>query len=219
MLVKLFTTLLPVYCHGCEREGDLICDDCRSELVPRTPSCFYCNRLSPGGRTCPSCYAKTGLSRIGVAYRYEGLVEQLVRSLKYDGAREVASVLAGEMINTIKIDKLDLVTFVASDGVRYRQRGYNQARLLAREISRQGGLPMADLLVRQKHTGQIGLNRKERFVAVKGDFLAKNFRLINDQRILLVDDVLTTGATMCECARVLRAAGARSVVGVVAAKK
>lgn len=219
MLTNLITTLLPTYCIGCDKEGDLICDDCKLQMGRRTPSCFYCNKLSDFGRSCPACYKRTGLAGVGAAYRYENLIETMIRRLKYQNAREVSKVLATGMSAAFDSSRFDLICFVASDGRRQRKRGYNQARLLARELARMSGLTLVDALGRSSHTGQIGLNRAQRFEAVKGDFYIKRPSAIRGQRVLLVDDVCTTGATLSECARVLRSAGARSVWGVVAAKK
>lgn len=220
MLVKIITTILPVYCIGCGAEGELVCDRCQSEsLKPRTPTCFYCNKLSDGGHTCVACYAKTRLAGVSIAHRYEGLVEQIIYRLKYGRTKEVADFLSMRLLENIDLRRFDIVTCVAADGVSRRRRGYNQAWLLAKAVARRSDLVLADALGRHIHAGQVGLNRRQRFEAVKDNFYAKNSSLIQGKRVILVDDVLTTGATMSECARVLRGAGASSVWGLVVAKK
>lgn len=219
MLSKIIDLIVPSSCQVCGREGELVCGGCREEhLTGRTPSCFRCNKISRAGRTCASCRSATKLSGAIVAYRFDGAVKELVYRLKYLSDRAVARFLAREMAAIVDKSQFDLVSFVPSDGAALRQRGYNQAQLIARELARQIEMPCEGVLLRVKHSSQTKLGRHERLAAVRGNFVVLP-KPIENQRLLVVDDVLTTGATLSECARVLKNAGARSVWGAVAAKK
>lgn len=152
------------------------------------------------------------------ALRFEDIAKELVYALKFQSDRSAAKLLANIMAKLVDPAQFDLITFVPSDGATLRRRGYNQARLIARALAIQVGLPCEEALLRLKHSPQIGLSRRQRLVAVRDNFVVLP-RKIEGQRVLVVDDVLTTGATLSECARVLKSAGARSVWGAVAARK
>ncbi len=153
-----------------------------------------------------------------MAFRFEEAAKELVYRLKYQSDRSAARFLAGAMAENVDTSKFDMVTYVPSDGASLRQRGYNQAQLLAREIAKLTGLDYGETLLRTKHSPQTKLTRRERFEMIRNNFVVLPVP-IESKRLLVIDDVLTTGATMSECARVLKSAGARSVWGAVAAKK
>lgn len=219
MLSKIIDLIAPPSCLVCGQEGEFVCRGCRDvHLVGRTPTCFRCNKISHEGKTCKSCRPSTDLIGVQVAFRFEGVVKELIYKLKYLSDRAVARFLAAEMAQIIDRSQFDLILHVPSDGRALRQRGYNQAHLIARELARQLDLPQEAALLRTKHSPQVGLSRSQRLAAVRDNFVVLP-RLIENKRLLVVDDVLTTGATLSECARVLKSAGARSVWSAVAAKK
>lgn len=150
-----------------------------------------------------------------VGARYDGAVKELVLGLKFGrdlaAARAAASLLAPLLAET----QFDAVTSVPSAPGRYRRRGYNPSALIARQLAAQLALPYRELLGRLHHAEQIGARRQERFAQVEGAFYARGTAA---GRVLVVDDVLTTGATLGACARALRTAGAREVWGAAAAK-
>jgi competence protein ComFC len=112
----------------------------------------------------------------------------------------------------------DCVTYVGSSGSSQRRRGYNQAQIITAELSRLTNIPLKNLILRKTHIDQIGLNRTQRLVSVQDNFTLTSHSVVG-KRILLVDDVMTTGATLNECARTLKAGGARHVWGLAIAKK
>lgn len=139
-----------------------------------------------------------------------------VHRLKFAGWRTVAAALAEAMAATLDGVTVDAVTWVPLSRERLASRGYDQAAALARALAPRLGVRAAPLLARVRETGaQARRGRAERAVAVAGAFAAPEHL---HERVLLVDDVLTTGATAAECARVLRAAGARYVALVTAAR-
>jgi competence protein ComFC len=128
--------------------------------------------------------------------------------------RYFANLIATHTVNT----GFDTITYVASTGASQRQRGYNQAKIIAKELSIITGLPLQNMLLRQSHQDQIGLNRAQRLAGVQGNFVPTSYSA-HGKRILIVDDVVTTGATLNECARILKENGASRVWGVAVAKK
>lgn len=218
MIEKAIALLSPVSCYVCNASGSFICDDCFKQHIQfKQPSCFLCNRLSLDGRTCITCRRKTKLVAATITFRLDSLVEQLIYDLKYHDKRQLAKFFGRTLASHIKPNQFDMITFVPSDGKRQRQRGYNQAHLLAREAARASGLVLQASLLRLVHRSQVGLSRNQRFVSVQDNFITT--ANVRGKQILIVDDVLTTGATLSECARVLKQAGAKRVCGLVVAKK
>ncbi len=154
---------------------------------------------------------------------YEGPIRRLVHGLKFADMDTLAPVLGRGMGSRlgrlILAERIDLIVPVPLHfGRRYR-RGYNQAELLARAIARCSGLPLDSRALRRRRAGrrQVGLSRRERLRSLAGCFSAAS-RRARGQTILLVDDVVTTGATLEACARALYDAEARRVVGCVLAR-
>ncbi len=215
MLQKVTQLISPDCCAKCHKEGMVVCADCENQHLHRKkPACFYCNALSPDGRTCKRCRAKTNLGGIMVAYRLQDPTDELIYQLKYYGNRSVAEYFARSLSELLAEHHFDILSFVPTDGKAQRRRGYNQAYILAKQVGR----PVVKTMIRTAHTGQVGLGRQARFASVQDNFLVIH-RDLAGQRIVLVDDVVTTGATLNECARVLKAAGAKSVWGLAIAKK
>ncbi|HSH31762.1 MAG TPA: phosphoribosyltransferase family protein [Candidatus Saccharimonadales bacterium] len=158
------------------------------------------------------------MAGVTVASHYDGAIKELIGALKYQRAASAAGLAAELLAPLLASHAIDVVTCVATSPSRYRQRGYNQARLIAQPLARRLGLPYADLLVRTRDVRQVGTSRRQRLEQVQGIFEPRRARLIEGTSILLVDDVVTTGATMAECARVLKEAGAKRVWGAAVAK-
>ena len=131
--------------------------------------------------------------------------------------RSMAKFLAQKMAATIPQLDYDIIGFVPSVGKSQRKRGYNQAEMLAEELAKLYNLPKKKLLLRTNHTDQIGLNRSERLLSVQNNFISRSN--CYGKTILLVDDVITTGATLSECSNTLKQAGAKRVWGIAIAKK
>lgn len=219
MLQKVLSFIAPPSCVGCATEGSVLCEMCEASLVRKVPSCVFCNRLEPGGRSCKNCYRKFKLRGASVLWRYEGLAKDLVHALKYQNDRTVAKRVVHGMIEVVDAKDFDAVMAVPSDGASLRRRGYNQAELLARAVAQSCSLPCLAPLIRTRHTQQARLTRSQRLEVVKGNFVCRAPSLITGKKLLLVDDVITTGATAGECARVLMGGGAQQVWALAIAKK
>jgi ComF family protein len=222
----------PPRCYACdaETEGEpepRLCDPCRAALVPILNPCPRCAApRGPGveGRRCPACRSlRPGFRAAVAAVEYRGPAPLLVQRLKYAGERFQAYLL-GEMIGRSVAEAgfagdPDVVVPVPLAPVRRRERGFNQAGLLAVEAGRLLGLPVRDRwLARPVSTlPQAGLSRRARLRNLEGCFRARR-RGLRGAAVLLVDDVLTTGATLSEAARTCRRAGARAVYAAVFAR-
>jgi ComF family protein len=219
VLQRVIEYVAPTECLVCGREGDWVCADCLPDFAIAKPStCYACNRLRPGGRTCRACRSSAPLAGVVVASHYDGRVKDLIGLLKYERAASAADILARMMAPLLADHAFDVVTSVPAPPARLRQRGYNQAELIARAVARTCGWPYQRLLARHGSSHQVGTGRRARLSQVAGAFEITGHAAATGQRILIVDDVLTTGATMAECARVLRDAGAKQIWGAVAAK-
>lgn len=223
---SLLAVIAPHSCINCNNEGGLLCEACTERLPAKRPTCYSCNRLSEGGRTCPACLRHTALSGVVVAHRYDGAVKELVRALKYDNKVAVSKTfeqMLSPLLVPSKVEGLspanyDFVTAIPGAPSRYRHRGYHQAELIAKRVARALGLPYRRVLGRLEVDSQVGSSRGQRFLRVKDSFWVRRPESVIGQRVLIIDDVLTTGATLGEAARVLKAAGAKSVWGAVVAK-
>jgi competence protein ComFC len=214
-LVELIT---PSVCLGCEREGAVLCVECTNAAVlTQAAVCFRCGRESVGGRACGDCAALTPLLGVAVGAYYEGAVKELILKLKFYRLRAAAEAATGLVLAALPEDlHVDIVTAVPISPTRYRERGYNQAELVARRLAKRLGLPYSNLLGRETSAHQMGLDRTSRLAQIKGSFYP--LREIGGRRVLVVDDVVTTGATLTECAEVLTAAGADEVWGAAVAR-
>jgi ComF family protein len=216
--------LLPLRCLGCGREGDLICPSCRQSLpMIRLPLCQRCGATSGEGNLCHSCvnYPLT-IDGIRSAFLFQGTVRQAILQLKYRHLKSVAAPLGQLLAEYLGSHPLkgEVIIPVPLHPKRIRERGYNQASLLAKELSRLVGLPLVeDTLIRERDALPQARTRSaiERRNNVQGAFICHQG--LEGKQILLLDDVCTTGATLDACAIALKAAGASSVWGLTVARE
>jgi ComF family protein len=217
--------LFPQKCLGCGIEGELICQICLQSL-PRIshPVCPHCGRPQPSGIMCPACIRpKNAINGLRSPLKFEGVVREAVHQFKYKNLRLLARPLANIMAEYLIRYPLpaDLLIPVPLHPRRLKERGYNQSALLAEELSKLANLSLADdLLIRTKyHLPQARTrNVGERLQNVKEAFACSSSKL-KGKKILLIDDVSTSGATMEACAEALKSAGAESVWGLVLARE
>ena len=155
---------------------------------------------------------------------YKDKVRASVHRYKFGGcsaySRRYAALMSDCVENNLDCRGIDVISWIPLSKKRLRQRGYDQARLLAEEIAAKTGLPCRQLLQKVKNNSAQSLTRdaKQRHENVAGVYALDDGADVSGLRILLVDDVVTTGATMSEAARILRKAGAKSVFGVTLAR-
>lgn len=213
--------LFPRRCVTCGRYGDYVCDPCRDGMTAADGDrCRRCWRPVTGGPWCETC-AGGGfeLAAVRAPYVFDGTARDLVHALKYHGVTAVAPILGRAMAEAAALlpERPDLVVPVPLHGRRERERGYNQAGLLARHAGERLGIPVANrALVRHRSTRPQARmpGAEERLRNVQDAFSARKPYVFVGAVVVVVDDVTTTGATLEACARVLRAHGAERVHGL-----
>lgn len=210
---RLLTVLTPYECLGCTAEGDLLCAACIQQLTGLPERCYRCLLPSPDALTCPACRPASPLYRVRAGSAYSDAAKELVARLKFSGARASARLMAARLVSFVDTDSMIVPVPTATS--RVRSRGYDQAKLLGRELSRQARLPYLDCLVRAGQTHQVGASRQQRLRQLSNAFRVGTSGKVCGRRILLVDDVVTTGATLESAALVLRAAGASRIEAAV----
>lgn len=218
LLDKLLAQVAPHECLGCSTEGKLLCEDCLPQIRRVPLACYHCRRLSDSAKTCVSCRLHTDLFAVRAAAVYEGLAKDLVWQLKFQGAQAAAQEMA-VLLAPFVPQRTDIVIVpVPTATSRVRQRGYDQATLIAEHLARQTGATYASALRRSGQHHQVGSNRTQRIQQLRQAYRIISASAITDKHVLLIDDVLTTGATLEAAARVIKAAGAKHVSGLVFAR-
>ena len=176
--------------------------------------------LDETGR-CDLC--RRGLRVFDAAYSfgaYEDTLRSLIHLFKYERIRPLAGLFGEWLVSAIPRDKaFDLVVPVPLHWRRKLDRGFNQSELLARPVAKRYGLRPVNALRRKRPTGvQAGLSNAKRRLNVSGAFVVKKKSEVAARRVLLIDDVMTTGATLSACAEALKRAGARYVAVLTLAR-
>ena len=201
-------------CLPCARK--LVCERFRAERV-----CPRCLSVMRPGKACPVCSRdREGLIlRTYSPYRYRGVARKLILRLKFGGDTRAASLLAPAMADTLGEYRPDVLIPVPLNRRRERDRGFNQAELLARLVGASAGIPCMNALVRPRCTKrQSSLKTPaERGRNVLDAFKPAPGAVVSGMSVLLVDDVRTSGATALACADVLKKAGAAEICLLVAA--
>lgn len=217
----------PPQCAGCKRSGAILCSSCVKEIRPLPlPLCQKCGSSLPSAGECRQCQGHPlGLSGLRAVSVYQEPLRSFIHAFKYAGNTRLAEPLGHILAQfyTYYGIQADMIIPVPLHPERQRQRGYNHAFLLGEVCAAQVGVPMYDnVLTRLRATSaQVGLTGKERYQNMAGAFVC-TAQFATDalfgRRIVIIDDVYTTGATLQACAGPLFAAGARSVWGLVLAR-
>ena len=218
----LLDFLFPPLCVLCNRPPleYPLCERCRRALEVlrlKPPLCRLCGGPLEGYR-CPRCarLGKVFLDRGASVFRYAGTAREAIEQLKYGRVTDLAPVLGEYLAQGLtQLPQADLLIPVPLHPARIRERGFSQTLLLAREVGKITGIPVDNRsLVRTRHTrSQMGLSREARLTNLRGAFRAQGSHL-RGIRVVLLDDVITTGSTMNECARALKKAGVQAVYGL-----
>ncbi len=216
----LLTLVAPYECIGCTAEGRLWCAVCQGMQAPALPRCYRCQGRYIGFDTCTACAAISNLASVAALYRYERDAKQLVWKLKFGRAAGAAEDIAAALVRQAPIDTTGrlLIAHAPTATSRVRQRGYDQAALIARSLSRQTGIPYRHLLQRSGQQKQVGASRLARSKQLREAFRCPRPHEVRGAHVMLIDDVVTTGATLEAAADVLTRAGALRVDGLVFAQ-
>lgn len=221
ILDRLLSIVAPHLCIVCGAEGGLLCAWCLPDAFPGLPSrCYRCLRISTDSATCERCRRLTAVRHAWIVTDYAGPAKQLVHKYKFDRARAAAPILGTAMAGVLPYHAADtLVVPVPTASVRIRQRGYDHALLAARHLAACANLDCVQAVSRLTQSRQVGANRQQRHDQLRDAFLVTRPQLVQNKDILIVDDVLTTGATIEALARLLKQAGASTVMAVVFAQQ
>jgi competence protein ComFC len=233
LLEAAVSLLYPPVCTICGssiRAGEYLCDQCEAKVVRIVaPFCQKCSEPFEGSITdaftCANCAHRAIYFDAAVAaYRGRGIVRQIIHEFKYGRQIHLRHLVARWLHGALDDERLcglrfDVIVPVPLHPARQRERGFNQASLLAELLSAQTSIPAKPLLERTRYTTtQTALDRSERMENLHNAFRLRKNVDVRGLRVLLVDDVLTTGSTLNECARVLNRAGAFSISAATAAR-
>lgn len=225
----ILDTLFPIECLGCGKEGQWLCHSCGAQIpLKQEPACFVCKRSSTSWRTCFVCQRQCSLAGVVGFFEYsQALVREVLRVAKYgfvqDALQALLSVVAAHVPDALEAFNLDpraaLFVPVPLHPRRFRERGFNQAEMIAQCFAEAVGARTRRALTRVSlRPPQASLDAFDRARNIKGVFTCANPEEIRSRFVFVVDDVATTGATLDECGRALRAAGAAEVWSIVLAR-
>ena len=231
LITQLIDVLFPKSCLNCQKQGSYLCEDCQACLEIFQYQYCLCKKPILAIKKCQRCKSKK-LDSLYFALSYQKIfVKKLIHSFKYEPfVKELSKSLAGLIINHFYLlekqpnflsDKTDFILVPIPLYIKkLKWRGFNQAEELAKELAKFLALPLiSDCLIKNKKTpAQIELNDAERKENIKNVFIVKNQEKIKNKKILLIDDVYTTGSTMEEAAKILKETGVKEVIGIVIAR-
>ena len=231
--MTLLDLLFPKTCVSCGRIGSYICPDCFLKIkTVNHPICPVCQKPSIGGKTHYSCQRPLALDGLTSLFSYSGPIKKALRKIKFDSVFAIVPSLARLAEEEIEenevlynfLRKKPVVVPIPLHWLRENRRGFNQAAFFAKLVAQKWDLAFwEDLLIRKKYTlPQARLKKEERKENVKGVFqinkkFSSNF-ISQFSRVLLVDDVWTTGATMREAGKVLKRRGVKEVWALTLAR-
>jgi ComF family protein len=227
-LASLLELFLPRQCAGCRKvwlhsEQGFWCEDCLDDLPwIESPLCPQCGRPFPKSPSAPDHLCGDCLQSVFIfdgarsAVHHAGVVRRRIHQMKFGGQLHWVPPLADLLVTLYRRKAspfADVIFPVPLHLKRLRQRGFNQSGLLAKVLGRRVGLPVRyDVLVRKFWTEpQTRLNRVQRLANVKDAFHVPDSGTVKGRRVVIIDDVYTTGTTLNECAKTLKSAGAAAV--------
>lgn len=211
-------------CIGCGKELFVpndryaLCPDCTRELHVIKTFCPRCGKPNEYGEVCNICLnTTTYFERNYACLIYDGLIKKLIIKFKFKDHAFLHKYLASFLMDKINSENIefDLITAVPINKQRYRERGYNQTDLLAKELSKRTGVQYSNQIFKHENCGvQVGKNLAERVKNVEKTFFIKNNEVFKDKTVLVIDDIITTGSTLNSVAKTLKDAGAKKVIGL-----
>ena len=220
---KIIDWLYPPSCCSCEKIGKLVCDDCFSSLQTYGINvCKLCGEPLKKPGICLRCQSHPPhFHKLRSLGYFTGPLRDAIHSLKYQRNLGLGDFFSIPLMQIVEREKwqIDLITAVPLNKNRLKERGFNQAEILAKPVARKMGILYSSNLIRRiKNTNsQVGLSLQERQNNVANAFIAIP-DLVKSKNVLIIDDVATTGSTMDACAKALMDAGTKNVFALTLAK-
>jgi ComF family protein len=211
--------IYPLSCGGCGSPGAILCLNCRDlfRLVEASSSCPYCGRWLSTPDVCGACVEVPPPFELGYyGFYFEGPLREALLAFKFRGRKDVGRLLIRLLDKELKTmrEGFDVIVPLPVTEKRLKERGFNQSYVMAEEIGAITGRPITcSCLYKQNETkDQYTLSREERRKNIRGAFAVRGPDAIRGKRVLLVDDLMTTGNTVSEASRKLLSAKARAVL-------
>jgi competence protein ComFC len=203
----LIEIIFPNFCVGCNKKDTLLCSNCYEKIEF---SSFPFNKLEK----------LKYIDEIIVICRYQGIIKKLIHEFKYKSVINIGKIIAKLIYRSTNIPKCDLLIPIPIHKKKLDKRGFNQSEKIVRELSILTKIPIRNLLLKATNTkSQMSIRDiKERKNNLKNSFEIKKNIPSLPQKVILIDDIVTTGSTLDECAKILKKAGVKKVVGLVLAK-
>jgi competence protein ComFC len=229
-LIELF---YPSNCVGCghaQSPGVFLCEECKKSVHRIAgPYCRVCSRhfegIISGVFSCPNCEDRPPAFDCVVSkYHAKGLLRDLIHRFKYGRQYHLRGVLAEYLVEAMQDERIlgepaDCIVPVPLHPTRLRERGFNQTEALAEALFKREGIPILRCIQRKRYTQtQTRFDRSERMLNLRNSFTMRKNSDVRGKHLVLLDDILTTGSTLHECALVLREAGAASVRAITVAR-
>lgn len=220
---RIVGLLTPHQCIACGLEGAVLCQECLTSAGDTIPSrCAGCHKIAKDYKTCPSCISWLQARHIYVATTYDSLYERLLQELKFECRKQaivpIAAIMLPQLL-TMSLSSDSILCALPTAPARIRTRGFDHTLLLCRELAAKSSIPAVKLLTRASNTRQVGANRRTRLSQLENEFIVMNKENVHGKHIIIVDDILTTGASVASSAKALKKAGAKSVSALVYAQK
>lgn len=216
----ILEVIAPYECVVCGFEGRVLCRWCASDALPYAhESCYHCGKLSSDYASCATAKRQGKIDRVYCRTFYGGTAKKLSTSLKGVCSRGAASVMAEEMVELLpSLPQDTLITYITTVPAHIRARGFDHAKSISFEVARILERPHATVFVRTNNVKQRGSRRSVRRTQAQQSFALKNKEMIKGKVVVIVDDIITTGATLEVAANLARSAGATHVYGLIFAR-
>lgn len=216
MFDKLLSFIAPHYCCGCDRIGTMLCGNCKYNITSeRNPVCIVCHRPTASNWLCNTC--KADFSRAWVVGERKGVLQRLVGLYKFERAKSAYRDLGDLLLEILPELPADtIIVPIPTTSARIRERGYDHMLLIAKYVARVRGISCQQLITRQNNSKQRQMSAKQRAIQAKAAFCVEG-SVDPEVTYLIIDDVITTGATIKYASRCLKKAGAKNIwVAVIA---